>query len=254
MLSKTLKTLLVIGLLISFSCDESDGNRELESCTEDLEQKKVKVKGYEDAECKKIEKLDSGLIDDFEESTSIYSAGENNLGGEWGVFQDSKYGGRSILIWEAIAESGNYVMKLDYYIDKGNSNFIPYAGVCSYLSYPPFQVYDFSDFKSISIDVKIIPSEIEEEVSELPEIALQLASIGVHENAWHEVPIDIETGSNFIHREYLLEQFDCPVWSDSYECTTPIDVTKIFKIAIVIRGVKYEERNGTFYIDNITLH
>jgi hypothetical protein len=122
---------------------------------------------------------------------------------------------------------------------------MPYVGVYSYLSYPPHQVYNFSDYTGISITIKAASI-----TGNLPQVKLQLGDVYTKDNAWHEVVI-ASLPAEFTEYTFNFADFQQPDWWKAAH--KPLNVTSIFKIAIVLVNPNTEQIEGDIYFRDIKL-
>lgn len=168
----------------------------------------------------------------------------NSYGYEWKILNDNKMGGDSTAWYQAIDTpnlAGDYFLRLHYKL--GTHWHLPYAGIYTDFSYPPYAPWDFSGYTGIEFEVR----------NTAPATAnttyfLQVAMLHIPGYEYHEAAFKVQNaGNQWDHVQVPFSMLKTPPWALTQHQS---DLTQVFRIAFTVKG---SATSGYLDLDNIRL-
>ncbi len=183
-------------------------------------------------------------------SLAEFPAGEeyprNSYNYEWKVFNDGKYLGNSLIWYEVLDRTDRTNDRfLRVHIATGTRYHLPYCGVYTDFSYPPYQVLDVSQYKGIEFDARWLP---EPNTTNVPQFFIQVAMLGTPYYKYHEMEFSIPPGDT----RFALVRIPFSVLRTPSHAETQYDFDprKMFRIGFTVKG---KDMKGYLDLDSVRL-
>jgi len=174
----------------------------------------------------------------------------SDLRTELGIFTDSKFLGRSSIWYETIQHPNqlDYFLRVHFRLDRGPRSLVPdaYCGIYTDWTQPPPAPVNASQYSGLSLRASY---SLLSKASERPSFLLNLATLGTNDGEYHEANFTPQLpapGSGFARIELPFSSFQIPQGVTTGD--HPFDPSKVFRIAIVIKGRRAE---GTLDLDDL---
>jgi hypothetical protein len=169
--------------------------------------------------------------------------GRNDYGQEWGIFNDSRWKGRSTIWYEMRKRTDGD----DYYLS-AHFNLVgikdAYCGLQTNFSTPPYRTIDLSQFEGIKFKARYSTSTPDKTVR----FFLQVAQLGVPNFSYHELEFMLSANeAHFTAVRVPFSRLRTPAWSSEVRA---IDISRIFRFSLIIKG---SETSGQIDLDSFRL-